>query len=178
MLSTAWNTHRNSQSYVEKRRGKEIWVTWRRIKRVKRGEINRASDQIPPFEETGCLSGCLVSSSQRSEVVSVEVAQHSNDLWWICRGESGLSVLFLHHLGTSPQLEIFWNPVYVKLLSYSLSNMWTPRTCHNLPYIAFIMFLLCFIGSSLSITTITYCLQKPQAHHIHFHGEDSFVVLS
>ena len=178
MLSTAWNTHRNSQSYIEKRRGKEIGVTWRRKKRVKRGEINRASDQIPPFEEIRLPFWVPGVLSQRSEVVFVEVAQHSNDLWWICRGESGLPVLFLHHLGTSPKLEIFWNPVYVKLFSYSLSNMCTPRTCHNLPYIAFIMFLLCFIGSSLNITTITYCLQKPQAHHIHFHGEDSFVVLS
>ena len=32
----------------------------------------------------------------------VEVAQHSNDLWWICGGESGLPILFLRHLGTTP----------------------------------------------------------------------------
>ena len=62
--STAQNTHRNSQSYAEKRRGmKEIEVTWRRKGRVKRGESNQASSQIPPFEETGCLSGCLVFSA-------------------------------------------------------------------------------------------------------------------
>jgi len=52
--STAWNTERDSQSYIEKRRGrKEIEVTWRRKGRVKRGERNQASNKIPPFEEIG-----------------------------------------------------------------------------------------------------------------------------
>ena len=77
---TARYTQRDSQSYVEKRRGKEIGVTWRRKKRAQRGEINRASDQIPPFEEIRLpfwLPGVL---SQRSVVVFVEVAQHSDDL--------------------------------------------------------------------------------------------------
>jgi len=38
VFSTAQNTHRDSQSWVEKRRGKEeIEVTWGRKRRVKRG---------------------------------------------------------------------------------------------------------------------------------------------
>ena len=40
-FSTARNTQRDSQSYVEKRRGrKEIEVAWRRKGRVKREESN------------------------------------------------------------------------------------------------------------------------------------------
>ena len=31
----------------------------------------------------------------------VEFVQRSNDLWWICGGESGLSILFLCHLRTT-----------------------------------------------------------------------------
>ena len=37
MFSTAWNTQRDSQSWVEKRRRVEIEVTWARKRRV-RGE--------------------------------------------------------------------------------------------------------------------------------------------
>ena len=38
VFSTAWNTQRDSQSWVEKRRGKEeIEVTWWRKRRVQRG---------------------------------------------------------------------------------------------------------------------------------------------
>ena len=48
MLSTAWNTQRDSWSYIEKRRGrKEIEVTSRRRWGAKRGENNLASNQFP-----------------------------------------------------------------------------------------------------------------------------------
>ena len=48
MLSTVWNTHRGSRSYIEKRRGRKgIEVTKRRRGGVKRGETNLASDQFP-----------------------------------------------------------------------------------------------------------------------------------
>ena len=47
MLSTAWNTQRGSQSYIEKRRGrKEIEITRRRGE-IRRGESNLASNQFP-----------------------------------------------------------------------------------------------------------------------------------
>jgi len=47
-LSTSRNTQRDSQSYIVKRRGrKEIEVTQRRKGRVKRGENNQASNEIP-----------------------------------------------------------------------------------------------------------------------------------
>jgi len=48
VLSTAQNTQRDSQNYVEKRRGrKEIEMTWWGKVRVKRGESNQDSNQIP-----------------------------------------------------------------------------------------------------------------------------------
>ena len=44
----ARDTKRDSQSYMEKRRGRrEIEVTRRKKRRAKRGESNLASDQIP-----------------------------------------------------------------------------------------------------------------------------------
>jgi len=48
VLSTAWNTQRDSQSYVKKRKGrKEIEVTWRKKERVKMGGSNQTNNQIP-----------------------------------------------------------------------------------------------------------------------------------
>ena len=47
MLSTIQNTQRDSQSYIEKRRGREIEVTRRRRWGVKMGETNLASNQFP-----------------------------------------------------------------------------------------------------------------------------------
>ena len=47
MFSTAW-THRDSQNWIEKRRGREeIEVTWGRKRRVKRGKSNQASNHNP-----------------------------------------------------------------------------------------------------------------------------------
>ena len=69
-FSTARNTQRDTLSYIEK----EIWrreieVTWRRKGRVKRGESNQASNQIPPFEEIGLPFWVPGVLCQRSEVV-------------------------------------------------------------------------------------------------------------
>ena len=48
MLSTVWNTQRGSQSYTEKRRErKEIEVTRRRRREVKRRETDIASNEFP-----------------------------------------------------------------------------------------------------------------------------------
>ena len=47
-FSTVRDTQRGTQSYLEKRRGKrEIEVTRRRRRGVKRGESSLASNQIP-----------------------------------------------------------------------------------------------------------------------------------
>ena len=47
-FSTVRDTQRGSQSYMEKRRGRrEIEVTRRRRRGIKRGEISLASNQVP-----------------------------------------------------------------------------------------------------------------------------------
>ena len=47
-LSTARNTHRDSQSYIEKRRGRrEMKVIMRRKGRIKSGQSKQASNHIP-----------------------------------------------------------------------------------------------------------------------------------
>ena len=55
----------------------------------------------------------------------VEVAQHSDDLFCLfaflflnCGGESGLPVLFLHHLRTAGQWYFFLNPYILKVCVY------------------------------------------------------------
>ena len=56
---------------------------------------------LPPFEENGLpfwVSGVLC---QHSEVVLWKLLNIQMSFWWMCLGESGLSVLFLHHLGTT-----------------------------------------------------------------------------
>ena len=56
-VSTVRDTQRGSQSYMEKRRGKkEIEVTRRRIRGIKMGESNLASNQFPMcFPQSGTL---------------------------------------------------------------------------------------------------------------------------
>ena len=47
MLSTVWDTQRDSWNYIEKRKGRrEIEVARRRREAVKRGETNMASNQF------------------------------------------------------------------------------------------------------------------------------------
>ena len=48
-FSTVKDTERGSQSYVEKRRRREIEVTRRKRGGIKRGETSLASNQFPKF---------------------------------------------------------------------------------------------------------------------------------
>ena len=70
-LSTVRDTQRGSQSYVEKRRGRqEIEVTRKRIKRkrIKRGESNLASNQFPMCSpEPGSLRDVHGVTQRREE---------------------------------------------------------------------------------------------------------------
>ena len=51
----------------------------------------------------GCLCGCLMSSASIQSVVLWNLLRIQMFFQWICRGESGLSVLSLCHLRTSSQ---------------------------------------------------------------------------
>ena len=57
---------------------------------------------LPPFEDNGLpfwVSGVLC---QHSEVVFWSLLSVQMIFRWICWGESGLPILFLHHLRTAP----------------------------------------------------------------------------
>ena len=50
----------------------------------------------------GCFSGCLMSSASIQYLFCGMYSAYICSFWWICRGESGLPVLFLCHLRTAP----------------------------------------------------------------------------
>ena len=68
-FSTVRDTHRGSQSYMEKRRGRrEIEVTRRRRGKIKRGECNLASNQFPIcFPQSGTLREVHGVTQRREE---------------------------------------------------------------------------------------------------------------
>ena len=57
---------------------------------------------LPPFEENGLPFWVPAILHQCSEVVLWKLLSVQMLFWWICGGESGLPVLFFHHLGTTP----------------------------------------------------------------------------
>ena len=60
---------------------------------------------LPPFKENGlplCSPGVLC---QGSEVVLWKLLSIQMTFRWICGGETGLPILFLHHLGTIPNVK-------------------------------------------------------------------------
>ena len=68
-FSTVRDTHRGSQNYMEKRRGRrEIEVTRRRRGGIKRGENNLASNQFPMcFPQSGTLREVHGVTQRREE---------------------------------------------------------------------------------------------------------------
>ena len=61
-----------------------------------------------PFEDNGLLFWVSDVLCHHSEVILQNLLSVQMFFWWICGGESGLPVLFLHHLRTAP-LELFLN---------------------------------------------------------------------
>ena len=134
VLSTVWTPKRGSRSYTEKRRGrKETEVTRRRKGSIKRRETDPASNQFsecspqprthkeihrvgyrrerwgrrywwPPFEDNELPFWMLDVLCQHSEVVLWNLFSVHMFFQWICRGESGIPILFLHHLNSSSQI--------------------------------------------------------------------------
>ena len=56
-----------------------------------------------PFKDNGLLFWVPRVLCQHSEVVLWNLLSVQMFFWWICWGESGLPVVFLHHLRTSDQ---------------------------------------------------------------------------
>ena len=76
-----------------------------------------------PFKENGLpflVPGVL---RQCSEVVLENFLSVQLFFWWICRGESDLPILFLHHIGTAP---IFFFFFFFK--SLQVFSSWQGRT--------------------------------------------------
>ena len=57
---------------------------------------------LPPFEEIGLPFWVPGVLSQCSDVVWWKLLSIQMIFWWICGAESGLPILFLHHLEVSP----------------------------------------------------------------------------
>ena len=57
---------------------------------------------LPPFKENGLPFWVPGVLCQHTEVVLWKLVSIQMIFWRICGGESGLPVLFLHHLGTAP----------------------------------------------------------------------------
>ena len=62
---------------------------------------------LPPFEDNGLLFWGPDVLCQHSEVVLWNLLSAQMFFWWICEGESGLPVLFLHHLRTAQEEEFY-----------------------------------------------------------------------
>ena len=72
---------------------------------------------LPPFDDNGLPFWVPDVLCQHSEVVLWNLLGIQMFFWWICGGESGLPVLFLHYLRTASCLFIF----------YAEYIMWNPR---------------------------------------------------
>ena len=70
------------------------------------------------FEDNGLLFWVPDVLCQHSEVVLWNLLSVQMFFWWICRGESGLPVLFLHHVRTTPSSDRFSKGEYRKTFSF------------------------------------------------------------
>ena len=63
---------------------------------------------LPPYEDNGLLFWVPDVLCRRSEVVLWNLFSVQMFFWWICGGESGLPILFLHHLRTALGFLLLW----------------------------------------------------------------------
>ena len=91
---------------------------------------------LPPFEDNGLLFWAPDDLSWRSEVVLWSLLCIQLFFRWICRGESGLPVLFLHHLGLS-LLAILWNSAF----------KWVYLSFSPLPFASLLFIAMCKASS-------------------------------
>ena len=86
---------------------------------------------LPVFEDNYLLFWVPDVLCQHSEVILWNLLSVEMFFWWTCEGESGLPVLFLHHLRTAPifSFMIFYNVFFV----YCLKNMYVIQDCKEMP---------------------------------------------
>ena len=73
---------------------------------------------LPTFKENGLPFWVPGVLRQHPEVALWNLLNIQMICWWICRGESGLPVLFFHHLRTTSQWYFFLNPYVLKVCIY------------------------------------------------------------
>ena len=68
---------------------------------------------MPVFEDNDLLFWLPDVLCQHSEIVLWSLLSVEMLFWWICEGESGLPLLFLHHLRTAFKIHVsFWIMVF------------------------------------------------------------------
>ena len=83
---------------------------------------------LPPFEDNGLLFWVPDVLCWHSELVLWNLLSIQMVFWWICGGESGFPILFLHHLRTSlPLIFLKRSLVFPILLFSSISLHWSLR---------------------------------------------------
>ena len=78
---------------------------------------------LPPFKDNGLpflMAGVLC---QHSEVVLWNLLSIQMIFWWIFGGESGIPVLFLHHLRTTPTICVFMKHLVRDYLLILINNL-------------------------------------------------------
>ena len=85
---------------------------------------------LPPFEDNGLPFWVLYVLCQHSEVVLWNLLSVQMFFQWICGGESGLIILFLHHIRTAlTLLRIFYMRKFSVNLQYWPLVSWTEHIC-------------------------------------------------
>ena len=73
---------------------------------------------LPPLKTMGCSSGCLMFSAGIQKLILWNLLSVQMFFWWICGGESGFPVLFLHHLRTTPSSAFKFTTHAVAVLTF------------------------------------------------------------
>ena len=106
---------------------------------------------LPPFKDNGLPFWVPGVLCQCSEVVLWYLLSVQMICWWICRGESGLTILFLCHLRSPPQR--FTDISY--LSSYSVLKLSSEFLCQLLYFFGLrISILLIFMSFSLLLLSL------------------------
>ena len=76
MFSTVWNTHTDSKSWIEKRRGREeIEATWWRERRVQRGSVVKPVISLPSkngYRRLGSYRYKIDNKYQKAKIEDLE----------------------------------------------------------------------------------------------------------
>ena len=87
---------------------------------------------LPPFEDNGLLFWVPEVLCRHSEVVLWNLLSVQMFFWWICGGESGVPVLFLHHLRTASIKVLYFIACFLIAMQYYI--IWMYQNLLNNPF--------------------------------------------